>query len=333
MSRRLRPWAAALCLTLTCVVLAACAQGTTGDRPTLRERLSNRSADKPAAGAVINGPGDYSLSLEHDGHTRLYRVHVPRSYSPSRPMPVVMSFHGGGGNMDYQADDKYYGMISKSESAGFIAVFPNGYSRLRSGKLATFNAGICCGRARDEKIDDVGFVREILKRLKTQLNVDAGRIYANGMSNGGMMAYRLACEMADTFSAIASVTGTDGTLSCNPSRPVSVLHIHARNDDMVLFNGGAGKDSKTLANFVSVPDTIAKWVRLNACNPTPRRVLEKPGATCEAYTGCRGGAEVRLCVTDTGGHSWPGGIKIRTGEPGSTAIDATDVIWDFYSRR
>ena len=302
------------------------------DRPSLRERWKNGNA-KTDAPAKIDGPGDYTFTLQHGDATRMYRVHVPASYSPARPTPMVLSFHGGGGNMEYQADDKYYGLITKSERAGFIAVFPNGSSRFRSGKLATWNAGICCGRARDNDVDDVGFVREMIAQLKARLNVDPNRIFANGMSNGGMMSYRLACEMADTFRAIASVAGTDGTKSCSPSRPVSILHIHAKDDERVLFDGGAGNDSRQMADFVSVPDTIAKWVRMNGCKATPQRVLDKPGATCDAYAGCRGGTEVRLCVTETGGHSWPGGVKVRTGEPGSTAINATDVIWDFYSTR
>ena len=117
--------------------------------------------------------------------------------------------------MAYQADDKYYGLI-RSRSALASSPCSRTVSRLRSGKFATWNAGICCGRARDENVDDVGFVREIVKQLKTQLNVDPNRIFANGMSNGGMMSYRLACEMADTFRAIAAVAGTDGTTECNP---------------------------------------------------------------------------------------------------------------------
>jgi polyhydroxybutyrate depolymerase len=298
----------------------------------LRERWKGRRAGSGDA-ATIHGPGDYTFTMVHGGETRRYRVHVPVGYLASRPTPMVLSLHGGGGNMDYQADDKYYHLVSKSDSAGFIAVFPNGYSRLPSGKFATWNAGICCGKARDENVDDVGFIREVVTRMKARLNVDPDRIFANGMSNGGMMSYRLACEMPETFRAIAAVAGTDGTKSCSPSQPVSILHIHAKDDDRVLFDGGAGKQSEQMADFVSVPDTIAKWVRLNGCTATPQRVLERPGATCDAYTGCRGGVEVRSCVTQTGGHSWPGGVKVRTGEPGSTAIDATDLIWEFYATR
>ena len=305
----------------------------------LRDRLKNRDAgdDSPAvqapANRPIDGPGDYLFTMERDGITRMYRVHVPAGYSRSKPAPLVMSFHGGGGNMNYQADDRYYGLIRKSEETGYILVFPNGYSRLRSGKLASWNAGNCCAGARDRNIDDVGFVRQILQDLRTQLNIDGERIFANGMSNGALFSYRLACEMSETFKAIASVAGSDGTRNCSPKVPVSILEIHAKDDEMVLFNGGAGRKTNMLADFAPVADTIAKWVRLDGCNPTPRRVLDKPGAYCDAYTQCRADAQVKLCVTESGGHSWPGGRKVRTGEAGSSAISANDVMWEFFESR
>lgn len=286
--------------------------------------------------ATIDQPGDYTFSIRHDGLPRMYRVHVPQSYSPAHPAPLLLSFHGGGGDMDHQADDHHYGQITKSEAEGFIAVFPNGYSRLPSGRFATWNAGTCCALARDRQVDDVGFVRAIIANVTRQLNIDRRRIYATGMSNGAMMAYRLACEMSDTFQAIAAVAGTDNTLHCTPAQPVSVLHLHAQNDDRVLFNGGAGqqfRDTSTVANFVSVPATVSKWVGLNGCSPAPQRVRTTPDAYCDLYAQCRGKANVELCVTETGGHSWPGGTKLRGSEPASQALSANDVMWTFFNSR
>lgn len=324
----------------------AAAQENTAEpeRKTLRERLLERRQSRAAAeksGSPANndpgptrieGPGDFRFTLEHGGLTRMYRVHVPKSYDAAKPMPMLMAFHGGGANMDYQADDKYYGLISKSESAGFIAVFPNGYSKRDGGKLASWNAGNCCAGARDDNIDDVGFVRKMIERLRGQLNIAEGRIYATGMSNGALFSYRLACEMSETVRAIASVAGSDGMKICTPKRPVAILEIHAKDDEFVLFDGGAGKKLKILADFVSVPETISRWVQRNGCSPTPKRVLENKGAYCESYSSCREGTEVKLCVTERGGHSWPGGIKVRTNEPGSTALSANDVMWEFFSR-
>ena len=300
----------------------------------LERRRAAAEESKDAAGdAKITAPGDYSFSLVHDGLTRLYRVYVPTTYSPSRPMPLVFSFHGGGGNMDYQANDSYYGQISKSEQSGYIFVFPNGFSKLKSGKVASWNAGNCCAAARDQNVDDVGFVRELIKRLSNRLTINPQRIFASGMSNGGMMTYRLACELSDVFKAIASVAGTDNTKTCSPEKPISILHIHAKDDDLELFDGGAGRKSSMVTPFVSVPDSVTKWVKLNRCSPTPKRVFENSGAYCEAYSQCRDGVEVKLCVTSTGGHSWPGGKKPRGDGQPSTALSATDVMSDFFSSR
>jgi polyhydroxybutyrate depolymerase len=317
------------------------ATGTLRDR--LKQRWIKAQSDKPAPGSGsdtttrIDSPGDYSFSIMHDGLARQYRVHVPRRYSAATPAPLVLAFHGGGGDMNHMATDSYYGLITTSEAEGFVVVFPNGFSKLNSGKFATWNAGTCCAGARDENVDDVGFVRKIIGNVSHQLAIDQDRIYATGMSNGGMMTYRLACEMADTFRAVASVAGTDNTTRCTPKAPIAILHIHARNDDHVLYNGGAGKtfrDMSKVSDFTSVPATIAKWVKLNGCNPAPQRVLETPGAPgafCDRYSHCQGDVAVELCVTESGGHSWPGGTKMRGDEPPSRAISANDVMWAFFT--
>ena len=307
----------------------------------LRERLKERREQRlreadASTDSKITRPGDYVFTVVHDGLARKYRVHVPTGYDPATPAPVLFALHGGGGNMDYQANDQRYGLISTSEREGFIAVFPNGYSKLRSGKFATWNAGACCGDARDKNIDDVGFIRRVVDDVTGKLNVDRNRFFAAGMSNGGMMSYRLACELSDTFSAIAAVAGTDNTTTCQPKKPMAILHIHAKNDDHVLFNGGAGpgafRDESKITQFTSVPATVSKWVASSRCNPTPKRILEKPGAYCDLYSPCQANVSVQLCVTDTGGHSWPGGTKPRSESP-SSAISANDVMWKFFTHQ
>ena len=337
----------ALLSTAALLALLATACSLAGESGALRERLRDRVAERagqrlaaeapPAtllkAGARIPAPGRYEIRLRHGGQERMALVHVPRSWTAGGSMPLVMALHGAGGGALHQADDGNYGLVTKAEEAGFIAVFPNGISPARSGMLATWNAGNCCGRARDENVDDVGFLRAVVTDVQRRTGVDAARVYAIGMSNGAMMAYRLACEASDVFRGIMAVAGTDNTRSCRPATPVPVLHIHARNDDRVLFEGGAGavfRNEALVSDFVSVPVTIDKWVKLNAASPRPRRVLTVPGATCDLHAAAAGGAPVQLCVTETGGHSWPGSGKPR-GEAPSTAIHANDVMWDFFS--
>jgi polyhydroxybutyrate depolymerase len=333
------------CLTLGTLLACTIAGAQNGPlRELLRERVAERAgrnvAAQPArllaAGEKITAPGRYEIRLRHGNRERMALVQVPASYAANRPAPLVMALHGGGGGAIYQADDANYGLIGKSEQAGFIAVFPNGISDAQNGMLATWNAGNCCARARDENVDDVGFLRAVVAEVEARASVDPQRVYAIGMSNGAMMAYRLACEAGDVFHGIMAVAGTDNTRACAPKQPVPVLHIHARNDDMVLFNGGAGQKlrrGELAADFVAVPDSIAKWVKLDRAGPKPRRVLEVPGAWCDRYEAGKDGAPVQLCVTDSGGHSWPGGQKARGEATPSQAIQANDLMWEFFNPR
>ena len=312
------------------------------ERPNLRERIrqmrqiEENYPEPPEGPARIDKAGTYTYRLEHGDLKRKYLVHVPASYSPSTPAPVVLALHGGGGFAEYQARDEHYGLISKSEQAGFIAVFPNGWSPFRNGKFATWNAGNCCAGARDRNIDDVGFLRAVVDDVARHLDIDRARVYSIGMSNGGLMSYRLACEAPDLVRGVMAVAGTDTTTRCEPTKPVSILHVHAKNDDHVKFEGGAGpgaRDESKVTSFRSVADTIDKWVKLNRCNPKPARVLDVAGATCDLYAACADGTRVKLCVTERGAHSWPGGVKTRGSEPTSKAIVANDVMWDFFGGR
>lgn len=273
------------------------------------------------------------FSFSFVGKKRFYLVHLPKSLNKKQPASLVVALHGGGGNMNIQANDEYYKLISQSDKTGSILVFPNGFSRLPRGKFATWNAGTCCASARDNKSDDVGFIREVVKKVSNDNNIDKDKVFAIGMSNGGMMSYRLACEASDVFKAIAAVAGTDNTINCSPKKPVSILHIHALDDDHVLFNGGLGPKAiskKAETSFNSVDVTISKWIKFNQCSKQPSKVLSVKGAYCDLYSKCLSHSSVKLCVTEKGGHSWPGGKKPRGDQNSSMAISANDIIWDFF---
>jgi polyhydroxybutyrate depolymerase len=292
------------------------------------ERRAKIATDDPNP-TPIRAPGDYRFSFVHDGLTREYLVHVPKSYR-GEPMPMLLALHGGGGDADFQADDSRYKLISKSEQAGFIAVFPSGYSRIPSGVLATWNAGACCGPAQKNNVDDVGFIRAVIARIERQAKIDPRRIFATGMSNGAMMSWRLACE-APEIRAIAAVAGTDNTTTCRPAHPVAAIEFHAIDDEHVPLTGGKGDLSLAQVDFVSAAATQAKWVELDRADPSATRVLAVPGAHCDLHKAKPGGAPVELCLTDTGGHSWPGGGTQQDRKQPSMAISANDLMWRFFS--
>jgi polyhydroxybutyrate depolymerase len=291
------------------------------------EQLKSQLPADPNA-TPITAPGDYRFSFAHDGIIREYLVHVPRSYH-GQPTPILIALHGGGGDADFQADDSKYKLISKSEQAGFIAVFPNGYGRLPGGIFATWNAGTCCGAAQKNNVDDVGFIREVIHRVEGQAAIDPKRVFAAGMSNGAMMSWRLACE-APEIRAIAPVEGTDNTTACKPQHPVAVIEFHSADDPNVPFNGGVGV-GPSHTDFTSVPATQSKWIALDRADASARRVLTVPGAHCDLHPAGRGGEPVELCVTDTGGHSWPGGGTQQGRKQPSMAISANDLMWSFFS--
>lgn len=330
-----------------CLTLGACAAVLVGTlahpvalAQSLRERIQERRAERGAERAAERTPGAarwQEYTLEHGQRQRRYLLYVPPRLASGGPLPLVLAFHGGGGHAEHMAQDDHYGLLSMAEREGFAMAFPNGTSRFPGGKLATWNAGGCCGDARDRGVDDVGFARAVVADVQRRRAIDPQRIFATGMSNGGMMSHRLACDAADLFRAVASVAGTDATTTCQPSRAVAVLHIHAKDDTHVQYTGGAGadafRDARKVMDFVSVPDTIARWVARNQCNPTAQRVLEQPGAVCEVHRGCREQAQVQLCTTETGGHSWPGAATIRPAKTApSQALDASRVIGAFFTQ-
>ncbi|MCF7861010.1 poly(3-hydroxybutyrate) depolymerase [Candidatus Woesearchaeota archaeon] len=275
-------------------------------------------------------PGDYRYEINYNNVNRYYLLHVPTTYDHEK-LTLVLAFHGGMGDATIMS--KYYGWKEKSDEEGFIVAFPNGASRLRTGKLATWNAGSCCGYAAESNSDDVGFVKKIIEDIKSRIEVD--KIFATGMSNGGMFSHRLACEMPDTFTAIGAVAGTNNFEDCDPKDKISIMLIHSLNDQHVLYNGGCGPDCRIVGEteFVSVPDTILGWIKINNCSKTPNITSNDQNSYCETYTECTDGVKVKACTTKDGGHSWPGVDEfpnlLEKTEP-SKAIIATDEIWAFF---
>ncbi|MBI2195276.1 MAG: hypothetical protein HYU43_02785 [Armatimonadetes bacterium] len=301
--------------------------------PLLLCLLTSASAERPAGDALR--PGNYTRAIEVQNRDRTYLVHVPPSYDGAKPFPAVLAFHGGGTNAESMA--QFSGLDEKADTAGFIAVYPNGSGLLP--RVLTWNAGNCCGYALKHQIDDVAFTRALLDDLVKAVQIDPRRIYATGMSNGAMMAYRLASELSDRIAAIAAVGGPMGTETCNPRRPVPVIHFHGTADEFAPFHGGVGKKSLSKTHFYSVDDSIRAWVQANEC-PSEAQTAELPDRADDGtkvsrriYGPGKNDAEVVLILIEGGGHTWPGRQPRITSLGVSTRdISANDLLWEFFEK-
>jgi polyhydroxybutyrate depolymerase len=273
----------------------------------------------PAAACTGKDPltGDLDWKVKIGGRDRTVHVHVPKTYDPTKPIPVVLNFHGYSSNAPEQ--DALAGMSAKADASGFIAVHPEGI-----GITQSWNAGACCGEAMSSAEDDMAFVGKIIDQLAAKLCVDTHRVFATGMSNGGFLSHRLACEMSDRIAAVAPVAGVLGVPTCTPTRPMPVFHFHGTLDGLVPYNGNPTQ------GFPSVKQTMSGWATRNGCTTTSRETSKKGEVTCVTYDGCKAGAEVSLCTVNGGGHTWPGGFPVPSLGHTTTDINATDAMWDFF---
>jgi polyhydroxybutyrate depolymerase len=260
-------------------------------------------------------------TLNWDGLERTYYVHIPPSYDPDEPAPLVLNFHGGGSNAMQQAFVSK--MIRKSNEAGFITVHPEATGE----RALRWNGGPHANR---EDVDDVGFVGAMLDELEAEFNIDPSRIFATGISSGGFMSYRLACEVPERIAAIAPVAAMLD-FSCEPSQPVPLIHFHGTYDRYCPYWGGEG----ILLNypFQSVEDTINFWVKNNHCSEEYDILYRNGLVTCYQFPSSVG-ADVVLCRIETGGHNWPGGRgagrTTRMFGYCTDDISATDTMWEFF---
>jgi polyhydroxybutyrate depolymerase len=288
-----------------------------------------------AAGADNHlGPGDHWRSIDQNGRTRSYLVHVPAKLDSKRSAPLVLAFHGAMTNASIMALAS--DLSSKADKAGFVVAYPNGTGK--GDMLLVWNSGGIHSPAGEKLPDDVKFTEMLLDDLAKVVKLDRKRVYATGMSNGGMMCYRLAAELSDRIAAIAPVSGTMAVEQCHPRFPVPVMHFHGTADKFVPFDG-PGQETGKLVAFKSVDETIRTWARIDGCPGKPKvtHISDKAndGTTVEksVYGPGKRGAEVVLFAINNGGHTWPGRrwIVPWLGETTSN-ISANDLMWEFFQQ-
>ena len=258
-------------------------------------------------------PVDAQRTVTVNGIERTYLLHIPAALTNESSVPLVFVFHGLGeaANLIQQAS----GMNEVADANAFIVVYPNGSG---PSSAQSWNAGKCCGYALQNNVDETEFVRQIIADLGTVVKIDPKRIYASGFSNGGLLSYRLACDMSDTFAAVAPVAGVMLYDQCQPKQPVALIDFHGMSDNIVPFGGG-GIVPDFNQPFPPVMDSISAWTKFDGCAGLPQ-TEETNIYAHTAFTSCQKNTAVELYAVKGIGHSWPSQYVVPTSQ----------IIWEFF---
>ncbi|HEY9790947.1 MAG TPA: PHB depolymerase family esterase [Candidatus Obscuribacterales bacterium] len=277
-------------------------------------------------------PTDVMSRLSFEGMNRKYLVHLPPSYHPADPTPLVLVLHGGGGDIGFAV--RMFQFNQKADDSGFIVAYPNGSGRLGDHVL-TWNTDACCGYAEAHHMNDVGFIRKFLDELENDYNIDKKRVYVVGFSNGAMMAYKLACQMPEKFAGFAAVSGSMNGAERLPAVPISGLIIHGLADRHIPIDGGGGKLAKWGFNVHAKPleYCVDFWAAADGCKPPQVQELNDGEVECRKYLGGKDGTELIVYTIKDYKHSWPGGHRAWfRADPPYPDLSATDECWDLFSR-
>jgi polyhydroxybutyrate depolymerase len=234
-----------------------------------------------------------------DGMERTFVRHVPPGYTGDTSVPVVIDFHPLGGTGSGWKDSTGWAELADDE--GFIMIWPDGIGN-------SWNAGRCCRTAMDQNVDDIAFTKAIIAMLGEEACIDPKRVYATGCSNGGGMAFRVACDAADVIAGVAPVdfdcvTSADVNArscgpECAPSRPITEVQFRGTSDTAVPYEGGLRSGGTT--TFPGAQETFASFGEINQCTGMPEALAGRP--SCETYPTCGSGVETVLCTVEGGTH-------------------------------
>ncbi len=282
-------------------------------------------------------PGKHVYTFETQDGERRYVVHVPTSYDGTKALPVLLHLHGGLGTAE--SSDTSTSFSALAEERGFLLVYGEGTKGRIS--FTSWNAGGCCGQSQEKNnnVDDVRYVREVLTQVQEKFQVHQNHIYVSGMSNGSMLANRLACEIPELIAGVATVSGTTQVSQCDPTRALPHIIIHGTADDNVPYYGGKSGSPLNSGTFAAVEDEFKTWAKRNGCSgdivTTSISSEGSDGTSVDklSFASCPKGKEVVLYRVNGGKHAWPGGRagtnKLELSKP-SQGLKASEAILDFF---
>jgi polyhydroxybutyrate depolymerase len=272
-----------------------------------------------------------TITVQHLQRNFLY--HLPEKRLATHPLPLVFVLHGGGS--EARRMPRFTGMDSIADREKFIVVYPQGYHRHWNDGRKDIN----------ESVDDIAFFQAMINYFEEHDRIDPRRIYATGISNGGFMVQRLACEMSTQLAAVASVAATmseDLAVRCKPAQPISVLFMNGTSDPIVPYQGGEVHIGRSKRGAVlSTQQAVEKWLTTDGCADEPiqdtladRNPFDHTRVYRTRYMNCRQGTAVELYTIAGGGHTWPGGpqyLPARIVGWASRDINASEIIWQFFA--
>lgn len=284
---------------------------------------------------LVPQPGEYRCELPYGDLTRSYRAIIPDSVTTQRKWPLLIALHGSGTHAGTM--EAFTGLSEFAAQEGFAVVYPNGTGRSRT--TLSWNVRGFNSHAAKQQVDDLGYLQKLLDHLQETLPIDPGQVFVTGFSNGAMMAYSLACSIADRISAIGPVAGPMLRTMESPSRPVPICHIHGTHDDFAPLEGGIGKKSLSKTKFPPLSETLTAWAQVNQCQ-TPPTVETFPPAYPDGthivrhiYHSPDPHGQIQFYEVVGGGHTWPGKQSIFTILGKSTQnLDANRVLWQFFQQ-
>jgi len=267
-------------------------------------------------------------TIASSGVTRRYLLYVPKTYDRSRPTPLVISMHPAATWPVVEMNISRWNDVA--DEHGFVVVFPEGSGFLFGG----LGPGPQIWPQGPRTLPrDVRFISDLIDKLEAEYNIDPNRIYADGMSNGGGMAFALSCMLSNRIAAVGAVAAAQ-TLSwdrCADSKPVPTVAFHGTADKFAPYQGGASPIAPGL--FPNIPAWTAHVAQRNQCKGGPSETRITASVRRLAYADCAENADVTLYTVEGGGHTWPGGKPLMEWWAGRTTseINATRVMWAFFT--
>lgn len=292
----------------------------------------------PPADKILPGTYQNTVNMTFRGFNRDYLIHIPVNYSPQKTYPLVIIVHGAFSSASAFAE--VTGFVELADKEGLVVLYPNGVGIF--GFLRHWNAGFCCAYAAKNKIDDTGYLKQIIDNALKKLPIDRDKVFLVGFSNGGMLVHRFAAEYPNYPRSVAIVSATVGAIDADtetewklkpPETPVSVFLAHGKADGSIPYEGGSRRGSNGKLSFYSFKQSVEFWLNTNQCSQASEtRYTQENAVEIKSWEDCTKSKNVVKISLANWNHRWPGLYHTSRLAPDDSLFnyDLTREIWEFF---